>query len=54
MVTIKSTGEKLVIKDFRKSPEYSDYKLEFSNKKMYVTDKKSPFKDIYGSTGTAD
>lgn len=53
-VTIKSTGEKLVIKDFRKSPEYSDYKLEFSNKKMYVTDKKSPFKDIYGSTGTAD
>ena len=50
-VTIKSTGEKLIIKDFRKSPEYSDCNLEFSNAKMYVTDANSPFKAIYGSAG---
>ena len=51
-VTIKSTGEKLVIKDFRKSLEYSDCNLEFSNAKMYVTDSNSPFKAIYGSAGS--
>lgn len=50
-ITIKSTGDTLVIKDFRKGDEYSDYNLEFNGVKMHVTDKGSPFKYVYGGNG---
>ena len=50
-ITIKSTGDTLVIQDFRKSEEYRDYNLEFTSIKMHVTDPNSPFRHIYGGTG---
>ena len=50
-ITIKSTGDTLVIQDFRKSEEYRDYNLEFTSIKMHVTDPNSPFRHIYGDTG---
>ncbi len=50
-ITIKGTSDVLVIKDFRKGAEYSDWNLEFSNGKMHVTDPGSPFRFIYGGAG---
>lgn len=50
-ITIKGTSDTLVIKDFRKGDEYSNYDLEFNGIKMHVTDDGSPFRHIYGSNG---
>lgn len=50
-ITIKSTNDSLVIKDFRKSEEYRNYDLEIDGVKMHVTDKDSPFRHIYGGNG---
>ncbi|MBO5426573.1 MAG: DUF2974 domain-containing protein [Lachnospiraceae bacterium] len=50
-ITIKDTGETLVIKNFRKDDEYANYDLEFKSVSMHVTDKGSPFKHIYGGEG---
>ena len=50
-VTIKGTNDTLVLKDFRKGDEYRNYNLEFDDAKMFVTDKNSPFRHIYGGSG---
>ena len=48
-ISIRGTSDKLIIENFRKGEEYSDYTLEFKGVKMHVTDKNSPFRHIYGS-----
>lgn len=57
-VTIKGTNDTLVLKDFRKGDSLSadahgnrNYNLEFDDAKMFVTDKNSPFRHIYGGSG---
>ena len=50
-ITIKSTGETLTIKDFRKDETLADYTLIFDNVTMHCTDEKSPFRHIYGGNG---
>lgn len=57
-VTIKGTNDTLILKDFRKGDSLSadahgnrNYNLEFDDAKMFVTDKNSPFRHIYGGCG---
>ena len=50
-ITIKSTGETLTIKNFRKDETLADYTLIFDNVTMHCTDEKSPFRHIYGGDG---
>lgn len=57
-VTIKGTNDTLILKDFRKGDSLSadahcnrNYNLEFDDAKMFVTDKNSPFRHIYGGSG---
>ena len=48
VIMIKGTNDRFIIKDFLKGIEFANYDLEFDNIKMYVTDKNSPFRHIYG------
>lgn len=47
-IKIKGTNDKLIIKDFCKSDDLSDYTLVFKDKTIHCKDAESPFRHIYG------